>query len=324
MNGAFGSIVGGINETAATVNAVSRVASTVGNLAGSLASLASGNPFSLGYGGAIQGLGPWADRLQPASWRGVQFAIREAPIKRGRRVALHEYVNRDDPWPEDLGRASRLNRFTGFLVGDDVYDQRDAMIAAAEVAGPGILVHPSLGAQQAVLLDFSATERSDLGRVVELEFTFVITPQTQPLFPSADQSTQDSVDDSADNADDACSDDFGSDIASSIQYGATVVSAGVATAQTWIGTAAHLVGDAGRVVGAVRGLAAVVGRGTYFGRYNVGQLTSAPTLTSPIPAALSTVAAAAYATNNLLAQSVSAVTAVTTAGSNFAGLVSGL
>jgi prophage DNA circulation protein len=248
----------------------------------------------------------------------------EAPIKVGRRIVLHEYPYRDDPWPEDMGRASRMCRFSGFIVGDDVFDQRDAMKTAAEQKGSGTLVHPSLGSATATLLDFTATERADLGRAVELEFTFVISGQTQPIFPSTAASTQDYVDNQSSATDDASAADFGSDIGSAIQKGASVVQAGVATAGMWIGTAEHLVGDAGRVVGAVRGLASVVGGGTYFGRYNVGQLTAAPILTSPIPAALSTVARTTFAVNNLLAQSVSAVSSVRNAGAAFSGLVSAL
>jgi prophage DNA circulation protein len=189
VSGFLNGLAGGINEGAAVVSGASSVVNTVGNLAGALGALASGNPFSVGYGAAIGGLGPWSARLQPASWRGCEFAVREAPIKVGRRIVLHEYPYRDDPWPEDMGRASRMCRFSGFIVGDDVFDQRDAMKTAAEQKGSGTLVHPSLGSATATLLDFTATERADLGRAVELEFTFVISGQTQPIFPSTAAST---------------------------------------------------------------------------------------------------------------------------------------
>ena len=59
----------------------------------------------------------------------------------GRRIALHEYPYRDDPWPVDTGRATRRITVTGFLLRDDVFDQRTALIAALEQKGPGTLVH---------------------------------------------------------------------------------------------------------------------------------------------------------------------------------------
>lgn len=133
-------------------------------------------------------LGVWALGLQPASWRGVQFAVRNSTIKRGRRIAVHEYPFRDDVWVEDLGRGTRVVSFTGFLIGDDVFAQRDDMVAAAEAPGIGELVHPSLGSLQATVTEFSAGERFDLGRVVEIEFSF-IQGADAPIFPTDDLAT---------------------------------------------------------------------------------------------------------------------------------------
>jgi prophage DNA circulation protein len=118
-------------------------------------------------------LGPWAWGLQPASFRGVRFAVRQSKIKRGRRVVVHEYPFRDDVYVEDLGRATRVVSFSGFLIGDDVFAQRDKMVKAAETAGTGVVVHPSLGRINATLIEFSAGERFDLGRVVEIDFSFI-------------------------------------------------------------------------------------------------------------------------------------------------------
>lgn len=134
-------------------------------------------------------LGPWAWGLQEASWRGLRFAVRSSNIRRGRKVVVHEYPFSDDVWVEDLGRGTRVVSFSGFLIGEDVFEQRDAMVAAAEVAGTGVLVHPSLGTLQASLIEFSAGERADLGRVVEIEFSF-IQAKSQPAYPSDDLSTQ--------------------------------------------------------------------------------------------------------------------------------------
>jgi prophage DNA circulation protein len=118
-------------------------------------------------------LGPWAWGLQPASFRGVRFAVRQSKIKRGRRVVVHEYPFRDDVYVEDLGRATRVVSFSGFLIGDNVFAQRDQMVAAVEMAGPGVLVHPSLGRLNVTNTEFSAGERFDLGRVVEIDFSFI-------------------------------------------------------------------------------------------------------------------------------------------------------
>ncbi|CAG9250184.1 DNA_circ_N domain-containing protein [Burkholderia diffusa] len=138
---------------------------------------------------------PFFDELQPASWRGVPFAIRRGSLKVGRRVAVHEYPYRDDVWVEDLGRAGRRISLTGFLLqdaaygGGDVIAQRAAMIAACETEdeNDGELVHPSLGRITVSLLDFEC-EETELGRTFELQFSFIQSGQQQ--FPSLAIATQ--------------------------------------------------------------------------------------------------------------------------------------
>ncbi|WP_428492166.1 DNA circularization protein [Rhodopila sp.] len=129
-------------------------------------------------------LGPWAYGLQPASWRGLSFAVRSSSIRRGRRIAVHEYPYSDTVWVEDLGRGTRSISFSGFLIGDDVYAQRDAMLAAMEKPGPGALVHPSLGSVMASLVGFSEAEQAEQGRTVEIELSF-IESQSSPAFPTS-------------------------------------------------------------------------------------------------------------------------------------------
>ena len=91
--------------------------------------------------------GSFASKLLPASFRGVSFGVISASSKFGRRNAVHEYPFRDTPWVEDLGRQARRFSVTGFIVGDDVIERRDAMIAACESSdtGSSTLVHPTLG-----------------------------------------------------------------------------------------------------------------------------------------------------------------------------------
>lgn len=79
-------------------------------------------------------LGAWADARLTASWRGLPFRVREPELRFGRRQALNEYPFRNTVWVEDLGQASRVIAFRGFLVGDDVDDQLRDMLEAAEGA----------------------------------------------------------------------------------------------------------------------------------------------------------------------------------------------
>lgn len=254
--------ISGLNQATQVVNSVGAVAGSIGSLARDIDRLT-------GYlsGNAISGLGPWADELQPASWRGVPFAVRAAQIRRGRRIAVHEYPFRDDVWVEDLGRGTRVLSFTGFLVGDDVFAQRDAMLDAAETPGPGDLVHPSLGLTSASLTEFSAGERFDLGRVVELEFSFIEAGRDTPLFPSADDDTQENVVDAAFEMDGSAARDFGAGVANPVLTGVGAVQAGVRAVNGFTSMTVNLVNDGARVARAVSGVGALVGGDAYYGRY---------------------------------------------------------
>ena len=46
------------------------------------------------------------DSLQPASWRGMGFAVTGGRVRAGRRKALHEYPFRDGVWVEDMGSGA--------------------------------------------------------------------------------------------------------------------------------------------------------------------------------------------------------------------------
>lgn len=124
----------------------------------------------------------WFDQLQQASFRGVPFGVLGSDGKFGRRVALHQYPNRDKPYVEDMGRSTRKISLTGFLIenslvygGGGVLSQRDAMVAAAETAGKGTLVHPTLGQLQVNVPDggLTVSEKWDQGRYFEIGFTFI-------------------------------------------------------------------------------------------------------------------------------------------------------
>ena len=87
----------------------------------------------------------WRDQLQPASFRGVPFEVESDSSPAGRKTQTHEFVQRDQPFVEDLGRKTREFKLVGFVGGADCFQKRDALLAALDKAGPGELVHPWLG-----------------------------------------------------------------------------------------------------------------------------------------------------------------------------------
>lgn len=130
----------------------------------------------------------WQSRLRPASYNGVSFYVVGGTSQFGRRQAVHEYPFRDIPWVEDLGRAARRFTVTGFLLGDNVQDDRDVLISAAESAGIGTLVHPTYGFLKVSLSALQIEEAWDKGRVFALRMTFV--EEGLQVYPTKYASTQ--------------------------------------------------------------------------------------------------------------------------------------
>jgi prophage DNA circulation protein len=299
MSGAIGNVLAG----AAAASQVAGAASAAANLARIGSSLASGN-----FSAALSGLGPWADSLQQASFVGLPFAVRESRIQKGRRTVTHEYPYRDDVWVEDLGRGVRRISLSGFLIGDDVYQQSKTMQDAVEaVTGLAVLVHPSLGSLVVTLVSFSCNETAERGRVVGLEFEFIESGRL--LYPTTANSTQSNSILSAASADLTAASDFLGATASALSYGASVVSKAVATAVAFARLGQTAISDAGLIVSAVTGIP-----GIFAGRYGSGnQMTQQPAGTTAASAISAITVARAAALTNIAAVSTIAGTSIPTA-----------
>lgn len=229
----------------------------------------------------------WFDELQPASFRGIPFGVLGGESRHGRRVAVHEYPNRDRPFVEDLGRSTRRISLVGFLIEDSlVYGggsaiaQRLAMTAAAEQRGPGILVHPTLGELRVSIPDggLGVTERWDSGRYFELSFSFIEAGDR--LFPTVSASNEPLVDSLIDKLGLARAADFASSLTRSVNLGLGIVrgviSLGNAVVARVVATAAAFQVQAGQASRDATNLANLASLLTgNFGRYESANVTSA-------------------------------------------------
>ena len=134
--------------------------------------------------------------LYEASFRGVPFHVTKVDLKVGRRTVTHEYPQRDKPFVEDLGRATRKLTFTAFVVGDDYIEQIEKLIGAIEEPGAGTLVHPHLGEMKCSLEQVSTITFTDSTRTAsvvlnaieagELEFPKTGSDSFTKAFQAAD------------------------------------------------------------------------------------------------------------------------------------------
>ncbi|MDU5780386.1 MAG: DNA circularization N-terminal domain-containing protein [Pantoea sp.] len=126
----------------------------------------------------------WIDNLQDASLRGVPFKVDEDEATFGRRVQVHEYPNRDKPWAEDIGRATRRFSVQAYLVGDDYFEQRNRLIEAVEKPGSCTLVHPFYGEMTVTVTDeVRVSHTRDEGRMCRVSFSFIESGELS--FPKA-------------------------------------------------------------------------------------------------------------------------------------------
>jgi len=151
----------------------------------------------------------WIDNLQAASFRGVPFKTTDDEGTFGRRVQTHEYPNRDKPYTEDLGRATRRITISAYVIGEDFALQRDKLIEVIERPGPGTLVHPFFGEMKvnidgALRVSHSQTE----GRMCRIEFAFVEAGELS--FPTSGAATGKKLISSCSALDDCISSAFSS------------------------------------------------------------------------------------------------------------------
>jgi prophage DNA circulation protein len=140
---------------------------------------------------------PWRDGWQPASFRGAFFYVESNSKSSGRRIVLHEFPKRDFPYPEDMGRHAWQFTVRGYLIqypfDNSAHDPRqtpdyriprDALIAALEAAGPGVLQLPTIRPVTVVCPEYRWTEETNKGGYVVFDMTFQEYGTVQNLTPN--------------------------------------------------------------------------------------------------------------------------------------------
>ncbi len=84
----------------------------------------------------------WLKTLWAASYKGVPFFFESDDEEGGRGLVVHEFVNRDDPFVEDLGENARYLSGSAYVHGDDVDAQESSLKQVLASRGAGSLVTP--------------------------------------------------------------------------------------------------------------------------------------------------------------------------------------
>lgn len=127
----------------------------------------------------------WRDRLQRASFRGVEFRVEAHSSGSQRRLVVHEFPGIDAKLVQDLGRGVDVIRMRAYVIGEDYDRERDRLLAACQQRGPGTLVHPYLGELEVRCSEFRVEERTRVGGVAQLSLAFIEAGRTtEGIFPS--------------------------------------------------------------------------------------------------------------------------------------------
>ncbi|GCE83070.1 DNA circularization protein [Komagataeibacter diospyri] len=172
-----------------------------------------------------------AEEYLQCSFRGVPFVVVGSGGQNGRNTSLHRYPYLPTPWVEDLGRAPRPYRFRGFLCGAECFAQRQLLSMAAETAGTGLLIHPTIGAIQASLLRFDWYERDGVMGVIDVELEFI--ESSSYLSTTIMLALDAAIGIAATAFSSAASSDYTSGTTASYDYGTSVVHAGRTVASSW-------------------------------------------------------------------------------------------
>lgn len=115
----------------------------------------------------------WAKTMLRASYKGIQFYVDKDVIVGGRRISIHEFTNRDNPFNEDLGGKHQIISVDGYVEGDAADQKGSALFAACNAKGVGSLVLPLLGTNSVQCLDVKLQNDYRKLGVIKVTMSFV-------------------------------------------------------------------------------------------------------------------------------------------------------
>ncbi|WP_141109664.1 DNA circularization protein [Escherichia albertii] len=128
----------------------------------------------------------WAENLQNASFRGVQFDVLNTDEQISRDHAAYEYPFVDGADLHDLGRRARPFRMTAFLWGEYYEYKLEKLTAALDEGGDGELIHPIYGSVPSVIVTgYSVRHDAESPDSCTVDISFLENRTGSALFTSA-------------------------------------------------------------------------------------------------------------------------------------------
>ena len=99
------------------------------------------------------------ENYKDASFRNVPFFVESANQNGSRKISITEIAGSDNPIIQDQGKGANYYNLEAYVVGFDYYPDRNALIEALELEGPGKLIHPYLGERTVRIISWIQNER---------------------------------------------------------------------------------------------------------------------------------------------------------------------
>jgi prophage DNA circulation protein len=145
---------------------------------------------------------PWRQKLMPAFFRGALFHVEAGSKESGRRIVVHEFPKKDQPYAEDMGRRAVEFTVRGYCIAypmdtpvelyrRDYTVARDRLIAELERTDfrGGPLQLPMLPPMVVMPIRYRLTEEERFGGYCTFDMTFV-ERGASPLAPPVNTQAQ--------------------------------------------------------------------------------------------------------------------------------------
>jgi prophage DNA circulation protein len=115
----------------------------------------------------------WLRTLRPASYKGFPFQVESDDEDGTRRIVVHEFPLRDEPFLEDLGEGARYFNITAYLASDTADAQAAGLGGVFAAKGPGVLMLPSHGPTTVRCQEWKRSRQRDRAGYIAFTAKFV-------------------------------------------------------------------------------------------------------------------------------------------------------
>ncbi|WP_018300107.1 DNA circularization N-terminal domain-containing protein [Fangia hongkongensis] len=125
------------------------------------------------------------DGLLQGKYNGVDFLFVESSRQDGKKLAVHEYPQRNTRTVTELGNLMPIYSLEVWTTGDEqtYFERRLNLIKAFKKEGLATFVHPIDGTMKATAKDFTVNEEMSSSGVAK--FSVTIIPNTEPDYPKS-------------------------------------------------------------------------------------------------------------------------------------------